>query len=45
MKFKKSVDILPAVPDNEGQVTRVTDRNDKWFRDPEGNGKHELDYH
>jgi hypothetical protein len=40
---KRSPDILPAVPDLEGWVTRITDRSDKWLKDPERTWKDGLD--
>ncbi len=40
---KRSPDILPAVPDLEGWVTKITDRSDQWLKDPEGTWKDGLD--
>ncbi len=40
---KRSPDILPAVPDHEGWVTRITDRSDQWLKDTEGTWKDGLD--
>jgi hypothetical protein len=40
---KRSPDILPSVPDLEGWVTRITDRGDKWLKDPERTWKDGLD--
>lgn len=40
---KRSPDILPAVPDHEGWVTRITDRSDQWIKDTEGTWKDGLD--
>jgi hypothetical protein len=40
---KRSPDILPAVPDLEGWITRITDRSDQWLKDPERTWKDGLD--
>lgn len=40
---KRSADILPAIPDKEGWVTKVIDKSDKWLTDPESNWKNGLD--
>jgi hypothetical protein len=40
---KRTPDILVAVPDLEGWVTKVTDRTDKWLKDPEREWKAGLD--
>jgi hypothetical protein len=40
---KRTEDILPSVPDQEGWVTRVTGQSDKWLKDPDGTWKDGLD--
>jgi hypothetical protein len=40
---KRSPDILPAVPDQEGWVTRITDRSDQWLKDSEKTWQDGLD--
>jgi hypothetical protein len=40
---KRSADILPAVPDQEGWVTKVIDQSNKWLDDPERKWKEGLD--
>ncbi len=40
---KRSADILPAIPDKEGWVTKVIDQSDKWLKDPERTWKKGLD--
>lgn len=40
---KRTSDILPAVPDKEGWVTKVIEQSDKWLKDPEGDWKEGLD--
>jgi len=40
---KRSADILPAVPDKEGWVTKVVDQSEKWLKDPERSWKYGLD--
>lgn len=40
---KRTADILPAIPDKEGWVTKVVDQSDKWLKDPEGTWKDGLD--
>ena len=40
---KRSPDILPAVPDQEGWVTRITDRSDQWLKDSERTWQDGLD--
>jgi hypothetical protein len=40
---KRTEDILPAVPDQEGWVTKVIDRSDQWLKDPSGTWKDGLD--
>ena len=40
---KRTADILPSVPDQEGWITRVTDRADQWLKDPEGTWKDGLE--
>jgi len=40
---KRTADILPAVPDQEGWVTRVTEQSEKWLKDPERTWKDGLD--
>jgi hypothetical protein len=40
---KRTADILPAVPDQEGWVTKIKDQSDQWLKDPEGTWKDGLD--
>ena len=40
---KRTADILPAVPDREGWVTKVIDRSDTWLKDTAGTWKDGLD--
>lgn len=40
---KRTADILPAVPDKEGWVTKVIDQSNKWLKDPAGTWKDGLD--
>jgi hypothetical protein len=40
---KRTADILPAIPDQEGWVTKITDRSDQWLENPEGTWKEGLD--
>ena len=40
---KRTADILPAVPDKEGWVTKVIDQGDKWLSAPEAIWKDGLD--
>ena len=40
---KRTADILPAIPDKEGWVTKVVNQSDKWLKDPEGTWKDGLD--
>jgi hypothetical protein len=40
---KRTPDILPAVPDQEGWVTKVIEQSDKWLKDPEATWKEGLD--
>ena len=40
---KRTADIMPAVPDQEGWVTRITDRSDQWLKDPAATWKDGLD--
>jgi hypothetical protein len=40
---KRTADILPAVPDREGWVTRVVDSSDTWLNNPAGTWKFGLD--
>jgi hypothetical protein len=40
---KRTVDILPAVPDNEGWITRITDQGNNWLDDPKPDWKEGLD--
>jgi hypothetical protein len=40
---KRSADILPAVPDREGWVTRIVDSSDTWLRDSARTWKDGLD--
>jgi hypothetical protein len=40
---KRTEDILPSITDQEGWVTRITDRSDEWLKNPEGTWKDGLD--
>jgi hypothetical protein len=40
---KRTADILPAVPDQEGWVTKILDQGDKWLSDPQASWKEGLD--
>ena len=40
---KRSADILPAVPDREGWVTKIVDQSEKWLNNPDRNWKDGLD--
>jgi hypothetical protein len=40
---KRSADILPAVPDQEGWITKVIKRSDEWLHNPEAAWKDGLD--
>ena len=40
---KRTADILPAVPDREGWVSKVIDQSEKWLNDPDKNWKNGLD--
>ena len=40
---KRTADILPAVPDKEGWVTKVIDQGDKWLSAPDAIWKDGLD--
>jgi hypothetical protein len=40
---KRSADILPAVPDKEGWVTKIIDQSNKWLNDPDRKWKNGLD--
>jgi hypothetical protein len=40
---KRTVDILPAVPDKEGWVTKIIDQSDKWLNDSGRKWKDGLD--
>jgi hypothetical protein len=40
---KRTEDILPCIPDQEGWVTRITDRSEQWLKDPEATCKDGLD--
>ena len=40
---KRTADILPAVPDKEGWVTKVVDQSNKWLKDPSATWKDGLD--
>jgi len=39
----RTVNILPAIPDKEGWVTKVIDQGEKWLSAPEGTWKEGLD--
>jgi hypothetical protein len=40
---KRTADILPSVPDQEGWVTKITDMSSQWLENPEGSWKDGLD--
>ena len=40
---KRTPDILPSVPDNEGWIVRITDRSDQWLKNSEGSWNDGLD--
>ncbi|MBN2863431.1 MAG: hypothetical protein JXN62_09740 [Bacteroidales bacterium] len=40
---KRTPDILPAVPDNEGWIVRIIDRSDQWLKNSEGSWNDGLD--
>jgi hypothetical protein len=40
---KRSADILPAVPDREGWVTKVVDSSNSWIKNPDRTWKDGLD--
>ena len=40
---KRTADILPAVPDKEGWVSKIIDQSDKWRNDPDRKWKDGLD--
>ena len=40
---KRTADILPAVPDQEGWVTKVVDQSESWLKDPDRDWKKGLD--
>jgi hypothetical protein len=40
---KRSADILPSVPDQEGWITRIIDQSNEWFQNPEASWKQGLD--
>ncbi len=40
---KRTADILPAVPDKEGWVTKIIEQSNKWLNDPDRNWKNGLD--
>jgi hypothetical protein len=40
---KRTTDILPAVPDKEGLVTKVIDQSDMWIKNPDRTWKEGLD--
>jgi hypothetical protein len=40
---KRTEDILPSIPDQEGWVTRITEQSDQWLKDPEATWKNGLD--
>jgi hypothetical protein len=40
---KRSLDILPAVPDKEGWVTKIIQQSEKWLKDENKNWKEGLD--
>jgi hypothetical protein len=40
---KRTADILPAIPDQEGWITKVIDQGDKWLSDPQASWKEGLD--
>lgn len=40
---KRTADILPAVADYEGWITRITDQGNKWLKNPEAGWEEGLD--
>ncbi|MCG6958413.1 MAG: hypothetical protein P8Y79_10820 [Ignavibacteriaceae bacterium] len=40
---KRTADILPSVPDQEGWVTKIVNQGDKWLNDPDREWKKGLD--
>jgi len=40
---KRTADILPAVPDKEGWVSKIIDQSDKWLKDTDKTWKDGLD--
>ena len=40
---KRTADILPSVPDQEGWITKAIDRGNQWLQNPEGKWKDGLD--
>jgi hypothetical protein len=40
---KRSIDILPSVPDKEGWITKIIDQSEKWLNNPDRNWKDGLD--
>jgi hypothetical protein len=40
---KRTADILPAVPDKEGWVTKIIDQSNKWLDNPDRDWKYGLD--
>jgi hypothetical protein len=40
---KRTADILPSVPDQEGWVTKISDMSRQWLGNPEGSWKDGLD--
>ena len=40
---KRTSDILPSVPDNEGWITRIIERGNTWLKDPDPDWKAGLD--
>jgi hypothetical protein len=40
---KRTEDILPCIPDQEGWVTRITDSSEQWLKDTEATWKDGLD--
>jgi hypothetical protein len=40
---KRTADILPAVPDREGWVTKIVEQSEKWLKDPDRKWNEGLD--
>ncbi len=40
---KRTADILPSVPDQEGWITKIIDQGDRWIKNPDRKWKEGLD--